>query len=100
MYRFKDNVPYDLLAVVVYEGTRGRCNSSYYDETVRHLKVRSDEHITVSPLTFKQMKTSKESSIRDHLLRCDDNPSFDECTTLAHRNKKYLLQTKENLLIF
>ena len=31
----------------------------------RHLKVRSGEHIGISPLTFKKTKPSKESSIRD-----------------------------------
>ena len=44
------------------------------------------------------MKPSKESSIRDRLLQCDINPSFDEFTTLAHGNKKYWLEIKESLL--
>ena len=35
----------------------------------------------------------------DHLLQCDNNPSFDECTILAHGKKKYLLEVKESLLI-
>ena len=35
----------------------------------------------------------------DHLLQCDNNPSFDECTILAHGKKKYLLEIKESLLI-
>ena len=83
MFRFKDRLPYDL---VVYEYTCGRCNSSYYGETERHLKVRSGEHMVISPLTFKKTKPSKESSIRYHLLQCDNNPSFDEFTILAHAN--------------
>ena len=41
---------------------------------------------------------SKENSILDHLLQFDNNPSFDEFTILAHRNKKYLLEIKKNLL--
>ena len=65
----------------------------------RHLKVRSGEHIGISPLTFKKMKPCKESSIREHLLECDNNPSFDEFTVLADGDKKYLLQIKESLLI-
>ena len=59
----------------------------------------SSEHIGMSPLTFKKMKPSKESSIRDHLLQCDNNPSFDEFTILAHENKKYLLEINESLLV-
>ena len=43
-------------------------------------------------------KPSKESLIRDHLVQCD-NPYFDEFTILAHKNKKNVLEIKENLLI-
>ena len=92
-------VPYHLVSGAVYEYTCGRCNSSYYGETERHLKVESGEHIGISPLAFKKTKPSKESSIHDHLLECDNNPSFDEFTILAHGNKKYLLGIKESLLI-
>ena len=49
----------------------------------------SSEHIGISLLTLKKTKLSKENSIRDHLLECDNNPSFDEFTTLAYGNKKY-----------
>ena len=83
----------------VYEYTCGRCNSSYYGETERHLKVESGEHIGISPLAFKKTKPSKESSIHDHLLECDNNPSFDEFTILAHGNKKYLPKIKESFSI-
>ena len=64
-----------------------------------YLKVRSDEHIKMSPLTFKTTKPSKESSILDYLWQCDNNPSFDKFTILAHRSKKNLLEIKESLLI-
>ena len=84
---------------VAYEYTCGRCNSSYYGETERHLKVSSGEHTGISPLTLKKTKPPKESSTRDHLLESDINPSFDEFTILAHGNKEYLLETKESLLI-
>ena len=45
------------------------------------------------------MKPSKESSIRDHLLEYDNNPSFDEFTILAHGDKKHLLEINEIILI-
>ena len=99
MFIFKDRVPYDLVPGAVYEYTCGRCNSFYYGETERHLKVSSGKHMGTSRFTFKKKKPSKESSIRDHLLQCDNNPSFDEFTILARGNKKYLLKIKESLLI-
>ena len=98
MFRFKDRVPYDSVSGVVYEYTCGRCNSSYYDETERHLKVTSGEHIGISPLTFKKTKPSKKSSIRDHLLECDSNPSSDGFTILEQGNKKSLLKRDQPVL--
>ena len=59
-----------------------RCCASYYGETDRHLKVRSGENIGISPVTFRKNKPSKESAIRDHLLICNNMPSFDKFTIL------------------
>ena len=86
---------------VVYKYTCGRCNSTYYGEMDRHLKVRSEEHIGISPLTFKKTKPSKESAIRDHhhLLNCNNILSFEEFTILANGNNKFVPEIKECLLI-
>ena len=95
VFRFKDRLPSDL----VYKYTCGRCSSTYYGETDRHLKIRSGEHIGISPLTFKKTKPSKESAIRDHLLNCNNIPSFEEFTILTNGNNKFDLEIKESLLI-
>ena len=99
VFRFKDRLPRDIVSGVVYKYTCGRCNSTYYGETNRHLKVRSGEHIGISPLTFKKTKPSKESTIRDHLLNCNNIPSFEEFTILTNGNNKFDLEIKESLLI-
>ena len=99
MFRFKDRAPYDLVPRLIYEYTCGRCDSSYYAETEGHLRDRSGEHIGILPLNFKKTKPFKGSSIRDHLLQCDNNLSFDEFTILVQGNKKYLLEIKESLLM-
>ena len=98
-FRFKEPLPYDLMSKVVYKYTCGRCNSSYYGETDRHLRVRAGEHIGLSPLTFKKCKPSKESAVRYHLLFCDNNPSFEEFSVLAKAFSKFSLEIKESLLI-
>ena len=77
----------------------GRCNSTYYGETDRHLKVKSGEDIGISPLTFKNTKPSKESTIHDHLLNCNNIPSFEEFTILTNGNNKFDVEIKESLLI-
>ena len=99
VFRIKDRLRSDLVCGVVYKYTCSRCNSTYYGETDRHLKVRSGEHIGMSPLTFKKTKPSKESTIRDHLLNCNNTPSFEEFTILTNGNNKFDLEIKESLLI-
>ena len=99
VFRFKDRLPDDPVSCAVYKSQCGRCNASYYGETDRHLKIRSGEHIGISPLTFKKVKPSGESSISDHLLFCNHNPSFNDFTVLAQGTNKFLLEIKESLLI-
>ena len=98
-FRFKEPLPCDLISKVLYKYMCRRCNSSYYDETDRHLRVRAGEHIGLSPLTFKKYKPSKESAVRDHLLFCDNDPSFEEFSVLAKASSKLSLEIKESLLI-
>ena len=77
----------------------GRCNSFYYGETDRHHKVIAGEHIGLSPLTFKKCKPSKEIAVHEHLLFCDNDPSFEEFSVLAQASSKFSLEIKESLLI-
>ena len=79
--------------------TCGSDNSTYYGETDRNLKVRSAEHIGISPWRFKKTKPSKVSGIRDHFLNCHNIPSFEESTILANRNNNFVIKIKESLLI-
>ena len=97
-FRYKDPIPKDLIPGVVYKIQCGLCNESYYGESIRHLDIRSGEHIGVSPLTKKKFKPSNNSAICDHLLHCNFLPSFDNFNVLAHENKKHLLEIKEILL--
>ena len=80
---------YLLLSGVVYKFECGLCNESYYDESIRHLNIRSEEHIGVLPLTGKRVKPPNNSAVF----------SFDKFSILAHENKKYLLKIKEFLVI-
>ena len=100
-FHFKDRLPFDLVSGVVYKYTCGRCNSTYYGEMDGHLKVRSGEHIGISPspLALKKTKPSKESAIRDHLLNCNNISSFEEFNILANGYYKFVLKIKESLLI-
>ena len=65
VFRFKERFIFDLVSKVMKKYRCGRYNSSYYDETDRHLKVRSREHIGTLPLIFRKVEPSKESAIHD-----------------------------------
>ena len=105
VYRFKDRLPFDLvsnsiyiLQRAVYKYKCGRCNSVYYGETNRHLKVRSGEHIGISPLAFKKTKPSFKKTkpsrgrvIRDHLLNW-------VCHFANGNNNSFLKSKKASLL--
>ena len=59
------------MSCVVSKFQCGRCNASYYGENERHLKRRLGDRISIFPLTFRKVKPSAESSIRDHFLFCN-----------------------------
>ena len=62
VFRFKDRLPSDLVSGVVYKYMCGRCNCTYYGEPNRHLKVRSGEHIGISPLTLSKTIKGERNS--------------------------------------
>ena len=88
-----------LISGVVYKLLCGLCNESYHGESIRHLDIRSGEHVGVSPLTGKKTKPLNNSAICDHLLHCNILPSFNNFSILTNENKKYLLEIKESLLV-
>ena len=97
-FHFKDQIPKDLTSGVVYKFQCGLCNESYYDECMRHLNVRTGEHIGISPLTKRQVKPNN-GSLADHLLLCNHSASYDDFSILTRENKTFLLELKEILLI-
>ena len=60
VFQLKNCLPFNLMYQVVHKYTCGGCNSSCYGETNRHLKVRSEEYIRISPKIFAKVKLSKE----------------------------------------
>ena len=97
-FHFKDQIAKDLISGVVYKFQCRLCNESCYGKCVRQLNVRIGEHISMSPLTKKQVKP-KNSSVADYLLFCNHSASYDEFSTLMRENKKFLLELKESMLI-
>ena len=93
-FHFKDRIPNDLTSGAVYNFQCGLCSESHYGECVRHLNVRTGEHICISPLAKKQVEP-KNSSVADHLLFCNHLESYDNFIILTRENKKFLLELKK-----
>ena len=97
-FRFKDRIPKELTSGVVYKFQCGLCNESYHGECMRHLNVRIQEHIRISPLIREKVKP-KGNVVRDHLLLCKHSPSCENFSVPTKENRKFLLELKESLLI-
>ena len=97
-YGFKDRSPKEIASAVVYKFQCGLCNEYSYGECVRHLNVRTGEHIEISPLTKKKVK-SKCSAVSNHLLLCNHSPCFGSFSVLTKENREFALELKDILLI-
>ena len=54
-FHLKDRIPKDLTSDVIYKFQCGLCNEYYHGECVRHLNVRTNEHIGILSLTKKTL---------------------------------------------
>ena len=61
-FHFKDPVPQILTSGVVYKFQCRLCNKFYHGECVRHLAVRSSEHIGILPLANKRVQPRRKDS--------------------------------------
>ena len=74
-------------------------NATYYGQTQRHFFVRASEHLSITPLTGKFVKTPKKYAIFDHMLLDGHKASFDNFSILLKENNAFKLQLKVSLLI-
>ena len=75
------------------------CNTAYYGQTQRHFFVRASEHLGITPLSGKFVKTAKKSAIFDRMLLDGHKASCDNFSILLKENNAFKLQLKESLLI-
>ena len=97
---FKDAVNTKLSSHIVYKFMCSCCNATYYGQTQRHFFVRASEHLGITSLTSKFVKTPKKSAIFDHMLLDGHKTSFDNISILLKESNPSKLQLKESLLIW
>ena len=64
-----------------------------------HFLNRAVEHTGVSNLTGKRLKNIKDSTVSNHLIRCNCTIDFDHFYILATDVNKFNLLVMESLLI-
>ena len=92
-------MPCCLRSNVVDKCLCGRCNATYYGETCRNLGVRVTEHLDISALTGKKLKSIKLTAVKDIIRFCDYIVSIDDFKILATSYSDFLIKIKEGLLI-
>ena len=97
LFNFKDVVNTKLSSHIVYKFMCSCSNATYYGQTQRHFFVRASEHLGITPLTSKVVKTPKKS-IFDMLLD-GHKASFDNFSILLKESNPFKLQLKESFLI-
>ena len=96
----KEKLPTKLCSGVVYLFTCSACSATYIGQTKKSLFTRTQEHFGKSPRTGSLLARPPQSSIRDHLVSCDNNGEFlENFSILDQSNNTTLLRISESLKI-
>ena len=68
-------------------------------KTWRHFCVRVGEHLGVSPLTVKKLKSKRSTAVKGHMIFCDNIVSIDDFKVLGASDSDFHVKVKEILLI-
>ena len=98
-FTFKVKTPLFLPSGIVYKFQCGSCNATYYGKTKLHFKVKICEHLGISALTGKIVKSDDDSAIKEHLLFCNHTLDFEDLSILETNNNYFKVTLMEGLLI-
>ena len=98
-FRYKDSLKKEIRSDIFYRYTFSNCKVIYYGKTYCHFFIRAAEHMEISNLTGKCLKSVKQSAVSDHLIECNCSIDFDHSDILASDANKFRLLIKESLLI-
>ena len=83
----------------IYRYTCSNSKVTYYGKTFCHFYTRAAEHMGISNLTGKCLKSVKQAAISDHLLQYNCTINFNDCSMLATDCNQFKLHLREILLI-
>ena len=82
--------------LLCYKFQCSSCNATYHAKTKCHFKVRVSEHMGVSARTGKNIKSTKNSAVHDHMLVCNNIVSFEDFSVLANGTNDFRIKLKES----
>ena len=86
-------------SLLCYKFQCSSCNATYYGKTKRHFEVRVSEHMGAYARTGKNIKSTKNSAVCDHMLVCNNIVSFEDFSVLANRTNGFRIKLQESILI-
>ena len=98
-FTLKDKISKEMHSLLCYKFQCSSCNATYYGKTKRHFEVRVSEHMGVYARTGKNIKSTKNSAVRDHMLVCNNIVSFEDFSVLANGTNDFRIKLQESLLI-
>ena len=96
-FNFKDKIKQELCSLLVYTFKCNRCNAEYIGKNKWHYKTRTSQHIGVSPLTGKCVKT-QTSALHDHMLFCKTVVCPEDFSILAKSSCNFKPEIQESIL--
>ena len=99
VFTFKDKITSFLRSGIAYKFQCGSCNATFYGKTKHHFKVRMCEHLGISALTGKRVKSDDDYVIKEYLLFCNHTPDFKDFPILATNNNDFKVTLIASLLI-
>ena len=99
LFKFKDRVSPDLKSHVIYEFKCPTCNSGYIGETRVHFKVRSCQHLGISPFTEKPLSGSVNTAITQHTKQKQCKCTINNFKIIGSEQNYHKRLVKESLFI-
>ena len=99
LVRYKDSLKKKIRYDIAYRYMCSNCEVTYYGKTYHHIFSKAAEHMSITNLTEKRLKSVKQSAVSDHLLECHCSIDFYHFDILPPDKNKFRLLIKESLLI-
>ena len=81
---------------------RFQCSSynATYGKVKRHFKISVSEHMGVSARTGKNIKSTKNSAVLDHMLVCNNIIPFEDFSILANGSNDFRIKLQQSNKVF